>query len=454
MLGSGPTGLTLGAALARRGHEVVAVDRDPGPAADGTWPRQGVMQFDHAHGFRHQVRDLLVAEWPEAYDEWVGLDAEPIPLDLPGVAGMPVVVRSRRITYERALRAAARRVRGLTLRTGHVDGLVEPDGRVSGAVVDGVALGADLVVLAAGRSSGIAGAGVDDLGGPCGIAYVNRSYLLHPGAELGPLSSPIAWGGSFDGYQAMVFPHEQGHFSVVFVRPTANAALRRLGHGEAFEVACRAIPDLATWTDPSRSAPVGDVLPGGRLLNVYRGQRRVPGLVSVGDSVSTTAPTAGRGVAMCSMQIAALLGMLDGGADPFTIAEPFGDWCDAHIRPWVEDHIATDTEAVLRWQGADLDLSRPLTSAAILDAAQADPRIFEHVAGFAAMTALPATVAPAEPLARAVYRSGWRAPFTDGPTRDELVALIGSTSCSGHTHSPASLRALSTSPWAVDWSSP
>jgi 2-polyprenyl-6-methoxyphenol hydroxylase-like FAD-dependent oxidoreductase len=43
IIGSGPTGLFLGAALARRGHGVTAVDRDPGPAADGSWTRRGVM---------------------------------------------------------------------------------------------------------------------------------------------------------------------------------------------------------------------------------------------------------------------------------------------------------------------------------------------------------------------------------------------------------------------------
>ena len=98
------------------------------------------------------------------------------------------------------------------------------------------------------------------------------------------------------------------------------------------------------------------------------------------------------------------------------------------MRPWVEDHIAKDDEAVDRWQGADIDLSKPLTSNAIFDAAQRDPGILEHVGGFAAMTALPASLAPAEPLARAVYESGWRAPYSPGPSRDELVALIESVS--------------------------
>ena len=176
---------------------------------------------------------------------------------------------------------------------------------------------------------------------------------------------------------------------------------------------------------------------GGRLHNVYRPQRGCPGLVAVGDSVATTAPTAGRGVAMASMQIAGLLHLLDGGADPATIAVPFGAWCDTFIRPWVEDHLAIDGEAVRLWQGADIDLTRPLTSAAIVAAAQADGRIAPHLGGFLAMTALPASLAPAEPLARAVYESGWRPPRSDGPTRDELVELLRAATTEPSTRADA-----------------
>ena len=43
------------------------------------------------------------------------------------------------------------------------------------------------------------------------------------------------------------------------------------------------------------------------------------------------------------------------------------------------------------------------------------------------MTELPASLAPAEPLARAVYESGWRAPLSEGPSRDELVDLLEAT---------------------------
>jgi hypothetical protein len=162
---------------------------------------------------------------------------------------------------------------------------------------------------------------------------------------------------------------------------------------------------------------------GGGLLNAYRRQLGRPGLVAVGDAVATTAPTAGRGIAMASMQIGALLELLDEGTGSVGIAGPFGAWCDTWIRPWVEDHLAFDAEAVRRWQGHDLDLGRRLTSTAIVAAAPADPRIEPEVAGFMAMTALPASLAPAERLARAVYETGWRPPTDEGPTRDELLAL-------------------------------
>ena len=326
--------------------------------------------------------------------------------------------------------AIAADVDGLTLTTGLVGGLVERHGRVVGVVADGVAVEADVVIDAAGRlsrlSPPIVGDVAGDVAGDTGIAYVTWTYR-RPAGDLGPMTSPFAWAGIFDGYLVLVFPHEHGHFSVVIVRPTADQPLTVLRHVRAFEATCRAIPGLADWTDPAAADPTSGVLVGGRLYNIYRPQRGRPGLVAVGDSVATTAPTAGRGVAMASMQIQALLGLLDAGTHPVMVAEPFGAWCDAWIRPWVDDHLANDAEAVRLWQGHDRDLARPLTSAAIVAAAQADGRIAPFMGGYLGMTELPASLAPAEPLARAVYRSGWRQPYSEGPTRYELVELLEDT---------------------------
>jgi 2-polyprenyl-6-methoxyphenol hydroxylase-like FAD-dependent oxidoreductase len=426
IVGSGPTGLMVGATLARRGHAVTAVDRDPGPVAGpgaGDWVRRGVMQFEHAHSFRPQVPAFLREQWPEAHGAWLALGAEPVVMPGPGQGAFTGML-SRRSTFERALRAVAVREPGLSLRVGHVDGLVLDAGRLVGARVDGTPVEADLVVDASGRSGRTRARGGADLDGACGLAYVDRTYRLFPGAGRGPTNSPIGIAADFDGYQCLLFPHEAGYFSVVLVRPTADAALKELRFEVAFDAAVATIPGLAEWTDPARSRPTSGVFVGGALRNVYRRQSNTPGLVAVGDSVATTTPTRGRGVAMACMQVTALLAFLDDGADPVTVAGPFGDWCDAHIEPWVADHIAIDGGMVQRWQGEDIDLGRPLTSDLIAAAIGAEPRIGQHAAGYFAMTALPETLRPAEPLARAVYETGWRPPYEDGPSRDELVDVI------------------------------
>jgi 2-polyprenyl-6-methoxyphenol hydroxylase-like FAD-dependent oxidoreductase len=434
IIGAGPAGLLLGAALAGRGHDVVAVDRDPGPPASGHWARRGVMQFHHAHGFRPQVGEVLEQEWAAAFAAWMALGAEPIMFDIPNLGQVAAGHRSRRETFERALRQASADVPGLAIRQGHVDRVRVSGGLVDGLVVDGGTLEADLVIDASGRA-GRAVEGVREpatIGGACGMAYVDRQYRLRDGADRGPMANPLAWQANFDGYLAILFLHERGHFSVLLVRPTADAALKDLRHQAAFEAACRAIPGLDQWTDPARAYPVSDVLPGGPLRNAYRGQRAAdgrpatPGLVSVGDAVATTTPTFGRGLATTLVQCRQLLGLLDTEADLRAVAEPFDTWCEANMLPWVLDHIGIDGDQVRRWQGGDVDLTRRLPSDLILLAEEQDPRIADASPGYLGMVALPSSLDPVEPLARAVYETGWRPAPSPGPTRNQLVDLIGS----------------------------
>ncbi|HEY5155555.1 MAG TPA: NAD(P)-binding protein [Acidimicrobiales bacterium] len=273
IVGSGPTGLMLGAALARRGHQVTSVDRDPGPTGEA-WIRRGVMQFEHAHAFRPQVPMALQAEWPEAYNSWLNLGARPVEVPNPARSSQQLGVLSRRSTFERALRHAAGKQPGLTFRTGHVDGLAFDRGHVIGARVNGSLVEADLVVDASGRAGRLDPTSAQgrrpELDGDCGLAYVDRTYRLRRGADPGPLVTPLAYMAEFDGYWCLVFLHEAGHFSVVLIRPTADAALKALRFEAAFEAACRAIPALAEWTHPDRAHPTSTVLVAGALRNVYR----------------------------------------------------------------------------------------------------------------------------------------------------------------------------------------
>ena len=76
IVGAGPTGLFTAIALARRGRDVVVVDRDPGPPPHGVWQRKGVMQFHHAHAFRGPVVEALRAEMPDVLDDLTAAGAD------------------------------------------------------------------------------------------------------------------------------------------------------------------------------------------------------------------------------------------------------------------------------------------------------------------------------------------------------------------------------------------
>ncbi len=147
-----------------------------------------------------------------------------------------------------------------------------------------------------------------------------------------------------------------------------------------------------------------------------------PGWSPLGDAVATTTPTFGRGVATTYLQVQAFLRCFD--EDPAGLTEAFGEWCRDQMLPWVVDHVHMDGEVARRWEGGDLDLTQRIPSDRILAAAERDPRIAEAIGGYLSMNALPSCLDAVEPLAREVYATGWRPAYSDGPTRDELVALV------------------------------
>ncbi len=433
VVGAGPTGLYTAIALARRGHQVTAIDRDPGPDGDGLWNRRGVMQFHHPHGFRQQVVDALLAEMPKVWDDLIAAGAQPATLpDQPGQPGRVVGLRCRRLVFERVLRSAAEAQPGVTLRTGHVDDICRERGRAVGVRMDGHQVDADLVVDASGRA--------DQLnrtfrgpaeGGDCGIAYVSRQYQLLPGAPNGPMNAPFGMVTTYPGYHAIVFIHDNRNFATLIARAGTDRRLAALRFQEVFEAASRAIPSLAAWTAPDRSRPITAVLPGGRLNNTYRGQLNdagqvaLNGLIFAGDAVCTTNPSVGRGVATSLMQAQQLVHLLDEHRRDFiSCSLEFDRWCAENIKPWFSDHVYGDAELIRRWSGHDVDLTRPVPADLIMAATEVDPAMLKVVGPYMAMLALPASLAAVEPRAREIYASGWRPPVPDGPTRDELVELV------------------------------
>jgi flavin-dependent dehydrogenase len=430
VIGAGPTGLFTAVALARRGHTVNVIDRDPGPTGPEEWDRRGVMQFHHPHAFRLQVIEALQAEMPRAWQALLAAGA--VPVTMPGNPQRIVTVRCRRIVFERVLRAEALATPRVTLVAGHVDEVSQDCGRATGVRIGDRQLAADLVLDATGRAGRVTrGLRQAAEGGDCGISYVSRQYQLRPGAEEGPTNAPPGLVTTYPGYLAIVFPHDNGIFSTLIATASADRALAALRFEPAFDAAARAIPPIAIWADPARSQPITPVLLGGHLYNNYGGQLNesgalaLPGLISIGDAVCTTNPAFGRGVTTSLLQARRLVDLIDEhGPDLTSCALAFDAWCAENIKPWFADHVYNDADLQRRWAGADVDLTRRLPSDLITAAADAHPELIPAVMPYVTMQALPSSLDPIEPAARAIYASGWRAPIPDGPTRDELADVV------------------------------
>ncbi len=444
IVGAGPAGLYSAIVLARRGHEVTVIDRDPGPGDPDWFSRRGVMQFHHPHFFREQVREALAAEMPEVWTALV--EAGAVPVTTPGPRPDPAGFRCRRATFERHLRRAAEREPGVCLRVGHADRVLCARGRATGVQAGGREVPADLVMDASGR----AGRLTRQLRGPaeggdCGRAYVSRQYQLRPGAAEGSMNAPpglIAW---HRGYLTIAFPHEHRTLSVLIARPSSERRLERLRYPAVFDVAVAAIPSLAAWTDPSIATPISPVLPGGRLYNSYRGQtgpggRITPGLIFLGDAVLHHQP--GRRPRHYHLAAAS-----QAAGHAARRARPRPRQLRAGLRRLVRTRHQTlvhrpralgrRTDPPLGWRR-----HRPDQAAALgphrrrrRDRTRAGSRRWT----LPGMRALPANLHAAEPRARAVYATGWRPPVPPGPDLDELAELI--TAAGAASSAAASPRA-------------
>jgi flavin-dependent dehydrogenase len=351
-----------------------------------------------------------------------------IAAEVPFAAGM-IGIQSRRSTFERGFRKAARREPGLVVRTGHVDAFIGHGGRIAGVVVDGQTVEADLVVAASGRAGRIAGdTRAPSEGGDCGFSYVARMYRGRRGVQV-PVS-PVPFGALYGGYLTIAFPQDDNTVCALIVRPSADDELAELRHGAVFQRAAKVIPNLAPWTDPERFEPITPAMAGGGLTNSYRSHLdedgRVPlaGLLFVGDAVSTTNPAAGRGVSLGLLQAQTMLRLLDADTDVASVTEQLEVWCTENIRPWYEDHVYWDATLLRRMAGQDIDLDAKIPSDVIAAAAEQLPELAPAAGMFMGMVALPSILTPYEEQVRQLLRAGWRPPVGQGPTRDEIAAMV------------------------------
>ncbi|MFN2496713.1 MAG: NAD(P)/FAD-dependent oxidoreductase [Pseudonocardiaceae bacterium] len=482
ILGAGLAGLATALFLARRGQQVDLLEQDrsavpTGVRAAAGWHRDTVPQNAHSHSFLARCRQLLGAEAPDVLDGLRAAGAREIPLrpGAPLVRGEPVdpdlfdpdlfdpdlfdpefldpefvVLGARRPVVEWVLRRAVEREPGVRVHPGaEAIGLVEAGGRVSGVRVEGGVVDADLVVDATGQRSPVPGwlaaqgRPVPERGSPCGVAYYTRFWVLHRSTDPGELNCGNTAGGWFDRYSCLVFPADNGTFSVTFGVLPEDQDLSGLRLTQVFDAAAATIPAIARWVDSSVAVPISGVATMTGLHNRLRvlapsGVPVLPGLLGVGDAVCTTNPAHGRGTALgLESALACAQAVLAHGTDPEAAAAGADAAQQDLLSPWFADSVAQDDARLSRWRPEGHAPAGPaptpdtVSSSDAFLAAQCDPQLWGEITALQNLLRKPNEVLTTPDTVRrvrAVLAGPARPVPLEAPSHDQLAAIARSSS--------------------------
>ena len=352
VIGGGVAGLSAGLGLAREGHQVTILERDPAPGDGGveeafaSWRRKGVPQIRQGHFVLGRAKAMLEANAPDVLDalanEGIVGAYSPMLALLPADQLQPgddlAPIPTRRIPFELTMRRVAEATDGITIRgDAQVTGLASENGigrpRVRGVrLADGTDVPADFVVDAAGRRSGVqewlrtAGATLPpEQTQDAGVTYFGR-YFRARGDTPDPWA--LLSSSSDAGYASLVvFPGDRGTYGVVFFAPSWDKDFRALRNDEAWMRAAREFPPAAPWiaSDYAEALTSVDVTAG--HANTLRpflddGVPTYLGSLPVGDAVCTTDAPLAWGLS---------LGMTTGFAAARAISEYASDPGDAAL---------------------------------------------------------------------------------------------------------------------------
>jgi len=474
IVGGGGTGCIAALLLARAGHEVTVLERDTLPAhpdvetAAAAAFRPTAPQLVHPHIIMARTRELLCELLPDVYDGLLraGAVAAPLPTQmppsLPDKSPRPgderlTVMASRRSTVDWVLLRSVLAQPGVTLRAGvKVTGLLAappardgaPGGvpHVTGVRTGGGDVQADVVVEASGRRSAIddwltaIGARQTDFRqAECGIAYYSRHYRLRPGVT--PPGSPLRrMVAALDEFLVGIWPADNDTMQLSLFPIAADHRFRPAKDPDVFTRVVSTVAAFRAWVEALD--PVTGVFVMGGIHNTLRrlvvGQVPVAtGLHAIGDTVCTTNPTLGRGLAFALTGAAGLTGALAKFADdPFAQAIAMDDLVTAHIEPHYAEQAIVDgarlgyVRHVIFGDPAEEEPQAPgrVSYAEVRTAMPFDPVAFRAFWRIMGMQGLPEEIyTDPEVIAstRRVLATPGAVPPPVQPTRDELEAALG-----------------------------